>query len=182
MVRQGGTVAGKEVFMIFRERVFFKENGNVCYIAMFQPPPPPPAPSASPSQPGPPPPPGGPDKVPDSITKGIQKIDDTHFNIDRLTKEQIIAHSTDFMKSTRIAPVSDPSGKTLGIQLNNIRPDTLMGMLGMQNGDLLQTINGFEMTSPEKALEAYAKLGSAPQIQVAVVRNGKPTTLEFNIK
>jgi hypothetical protein len=39
--------------------------------------------------------------------------------------------------------------------LFGIRPDTLLGTLGLENGDRLQTINGFDMASPEKALEAY---------------------------
>ena len=53
-----------------------------------------------------------------------------------------------------------------------MRPDTLLGMLGMENGDRLQTINGFDMTSPEKALEAYARLRTADHLTVPVNRKG----------
>ena len=74
------------------------------------------------------------------------------------------------------------NGKVIGIRLLNIRPDTLLGKLGLQAGDMLKSINGFDMTSPEKALEAYAKLRTAPQIQIGIVRGGKPMNIEFNIK
>ena len=51
-----------------------------------------------------------------------------------------------------------------------------------ENGDRLQTINGFDMTSPEKALEAYARLRTADHLTVQVNRKGSNTNLDYNIK
>jgi general secretion pathway protein C len=73
-------------------------------------------------------------------------------------------------------------GKTVGIRLFGIRPDTLLGSIGLQNGDRLEKINGFDMASPEKALEAYARLRTAPSLSVQLTRRGAPTTLEIQIK
>jgi general secretion pathway protein C len=52
----------------------------------------------------------------------------------------------------------------------------------MQNGDRLEQINGFDMASPEKALEAYARLRTASNLTVQLTRRGKPLTINFNIK
>ena len=53
----------------------------------------------------------------------------------------------------------------------------------MENGDRLQTINGFDMTSPEKALEAYARLRTADHLTVAGQPQGPANmNLDFNIK
>ncbi len=52
----------------------------------------------------------------------------------------------------------------------------------MENGDRLQTINGVDMTSPEKALEAYARLRTADQLVVQVNRRGSNMNLYYNIK
>jgi general secretion pathway protein C len=38
------------------------------------------------------------------------------------------------------------------------------------------------MASPEKALEAYARLRTAEKLTVSVNRRGQPVTIEFNIK
>ena len=70
------------------------------------------------------------------------------------------------MRQARIVPEQE-NGKVVGIRLFGVRPDTLLGMLGMENGDRLQNINGFDMTSPEKALEAYARLRTADHLTVA---------------
>ena len=61
-------------------------------------------------------------------------------------------------------------------------PDSLLGTIGLQNGDRLETIKGFDITSPEKALEAYARLRTAGSITVAVNRKGKPVTIEYRIR
>jgi general secretion pathway protein C len=73
-------------------------------------------------------------------------------------------------------------GKVLGIRLFGIRPDTLLGTLGLQNGDRLEAINGFNMGSPEKALEAYARLRTASNLNVKVSRKGAPLSIDYRIK
>ena len=70
----------------------------------------------------------------------------------------------------------------VGIRLFGIRPDSLLGTLGLENGDRLSSINGFEMSDPQKALEAYSKLRTADHLTVAVNRRGKPMNIDFNIK
>ncbi len=52
----------------------------------------------------------------------------------------------------------------------------------MQNGDLLQAINGFDMTDPEKAVDAYAKLRTAGKLDITVSRDGSPTNISIAIK
>ena len=73
-------------------------------------------------------------------------------------------------------------GKVLGIRLFGIRPDTLLGTLGIQNGDRLDAINGFNMGSPEKALEAYARLRTATELDITLNRRGSPVTISDHIK
>ena len=41
---------------------------------------------------------------------------------------------------------------------------------------------GFEMNDPQRMLEAYSRLMRADRISAAVVRNGEPMTIDFNIK
>jgi general secretion pathway protein C len=85
------------------------------------------------------------------------------------------------MRTARIVPEKE-GDKVVGIRLYGVRPDTLLGVLGMENGDRLQTINGFDMASPEKALEAYARLRTAEKLVVQVNRRGQPVNLDYNIK
>ena len=63
-----------------------------------------------------------------------------------------------------------------------VRPDSLLGVLGMQNNDRLQTINGFDVANPEKALEAYARLRTADKLTIQINRAGKNMNLDYNIR
>ena len=52
----------------------------------------------------------------------------------------------------------------------------------MRNGDMLQTINGFDMSDPDKAVDAYAQLRRAGKLNLAFPRDGAPQTVNVKIK
>jgi general secretion pathway protein C len=144
----------------------------------------PPAPAPAPAAPaasGPPPPAGGPSPVPADIASRIQKVSDTEYNVDRAVVDKILENQAELMRSARIVP-EQKDGKVVGIRLFGIRPDTLLGTLGFQNGDRLEQINGFNMASPEKALEAYARLRTASNLNVKINRRGQTTSIDYRIK
>jgi general secretion pathway protein C len=124
---------------------------------------------------------GGAPKVPEEIADKIQQVSETEFNVDRGVIDNILENQAQLMRSARIVP-EQKDGKTVGIRLFGIRSDTLLGTLGMQNGDRLEKINGFDMASPEKALEAYARLRTATNLTVQLTRRGNPLTIEYQIK
>jgi general secretion pathway protein C len=119
--------------------------------------------------------------LPSEISEKIQKVSETEFNVDRSVIDNVLENQAQLMRSARIVP-EQKDGKTVGIRLFGIRQDTLLGTLGMQNGDRLEKINGFDMASPEKALEAYARLRTATSLTVNLTRRGKPLTIEYQIK
>ena len=190
MHRVGDDVGGKKVeFIGFNPRenspsVWLSSGATLCQAMLFhtQPVlPPAPAAAAPAAAPPPPPPAGGPNPVPADIASKIQKISDTEYNIDRSVIDKVLENQAELMKSARIVPETK-DGKVLGIRLFGIRPDTLLGSLGLQNGDRLDAINGFNMGSPEKALEAYARLRTAPSLDVNVNRRGAPVAISIKIK
>ena len=75
------------------------------------------------------------------------------------------------MRQARIVPEQE-NGKSSASASSASGPTRCSATLGMENGDRLETINGFDMTSPEKALEAYARLRTADHLTVSVNRKG----------
>ena len=63
-----------------------------------------------------------------------------------------------------------------------IRRNSVLGQLGIQNGDMLRTINGYDMSSPDSALEAYARLRSAERITLNLNRRGQDQTIDYQIR
>ncbi len=182
--RVGDSVGDKQVAYIGfnttknSPSVWLTSGATLCQVLLFAPPTPeqPAAPAAAAE--AKPKDTGG---VPDDIAKRIQKVSDTEFHVDRAVVDNILENQAQLMRTARIVP-EQKDGKVVGIRLFGIRPDTLLGKLGLQNGDRLEAINGFEMASPEKALEAYARLRTADSLAVKVTRRGAPVTIDFKIQ
>ena len=68
------------------------------------------------------------------------------------------------------------------IGLHGIVKTSLLGQLGFENGDLLQTINGVDVTDPRRALELYARLTTLSKIVAVVERGGQTVTLEYDLR
>ena len=75
-----------------------------------------------------------------------------------------------------------PSAKDNGFKIFSIAKDSLYSKIGIQNGDVLKSINGIELSSPDKALEAYSRLQSASKLSLDIVRKGQNETLEYTIE
>lgn len=69
-----------------------------------------------------------------------------------------------------------------GVTVRNIRPGSFFAKIGLQNGDVLKTVNGNDFNSPDKALEVYGKLKSASSLTMAIERRGELTTLDYQIR
>jgi general secretion pathway protein C len=185
ILRVGEDIGGKTLRIIEWNRVVLSSGSTLCQIQMFRPAKVAAATPAPAPAPAPPPPAaavvGGASAVPPEIASKIQKVSANEFNVDRQVVDKILENQAELMRSARIVPEQE-NGKVVGIRLFGIRPDTLLGTLGLENGDRLQTINGFDMASPEKALEAYARLRTADHLTVQVNRRGSNVNLDFNIK
>jgi len=191
MRRVGDTVGDKQVAYIGYNptknspAVWLINAAALCQVLLFPTTPagapPPAAPEVTPAAPTPPKARGKGPGVPPEIASRIKKISDTEFQVDRAVVDNILENQAQLMRTARIVP-EQKDGKVVGIRMFGIRPDTLLGTLGLQNGDRLESINGFEMASPEKALEAYARLRTAEKLTVKVTRRGQPVTIDFKIQ
>jgi general secretion pathway protein C len=179
MRRRGGDVNGKQLHFVGWDRVWLQNGSALCQATLFdkaEVKPPAPAPAASGPAPA-----GGGKALDPALAKGIQKISANEYNIDRSVVDKILENQADLMRQARIVPEQE-NGRVVGIRLFGVRPETLLGTLGMENGDRLQTINGFEMGSPEKALEAYARLRTADKLTISLNRRGQNMNIDYNIK
>ncbi|TMQ11847.1 MAG: hypothetical protein E6J90_33200 [Deltaproteobacteria bacterium] len=116
-----------------------------------------------------------------AVDSGIKKLDDSNYEIDKSLVEKVLLNPMAIAKGARVVP-SMKNGKPDGFKLYAIRPSSAFAKLGLANGDTLQSVNGFELTSADKALEVYTKLREATSLELEVTRRGKPVTLKYTIK
>ena len=68
-------------------------------------------------------------------------------------------------------------GRPIGVRLYAIKPDSIFSKLGLQNGDILKSINGNNLDDFNQAVKLFEKLRDEKSIAVTLERNG--TTREF---
>ncbi len=66
-----------------------------------------------------------------------------------------------------------------GFRLYGVQRGSLLARAGLQNGDVLRTVEGLEIDSPDDLLEAYARHAEARVLTVGVERRGQDVTLRF---
>jgi hypothetical protein len=78
--------------------------------------------------------------------------------------------------SAGLAPAADHD-RLAGIRLFSLRSGDFLSRLGLHNGDVLESVDEIRLDSPERALDAYARLRAALQPVLLVQREGRPLTL-----
>jgi general secretion pathway protein C len=174
----GGKVHGATLTEIQETRVYLDNAGKTEFldlldVANAQTAPTPAVAAVAPA-------PGG-DALSQEMDRGIRKLGEHSYEIQRQTLESVLGNMNLLSRSARIVPeIKD--GKSAGFRLYSVRPDGPFAKIGMQNGDVISSINGLEITSPEKALEVYAKLKSASHLSLGLERNGQKVTKDYSIR
>ncbi|MBL0217139.1 MAG: hypothetical protein IPQ07_25100 [Myxococcales bacterium] len=121
------------------------------------------------------------DDVTALIARTIHRVDDVTYKLDRALIDRLLANPMVFAKGARVVP-SVKNGKPSGFRLYAIRPGSLFAALGLTNGDTLLSVNGFELTSADRALEVYTKIRDASALEIEIERRGKRLTLRYAIE
>jgi len=105
----------------------------------------------------------------------IRTYDGRVSTISARTLDLLLEHQTTLMRGTRILP-EVRGGRTVGVRLLAAPPGGVLARLGLRAGDVLMRINGFELATPDRCLEAYARLRNTDRVTLTLERDGRPTT------
>lgn len=115
------------------------------------------------------------------LDANIHQVSDTNYTINRGLVDRLLANQAALMSAARVIP-HEEDGRTVGMKIYGIRRSSLLGRLGVQNGDMLRTINGFDLTDPNSILQAYTQLRAADHLTLQVVRRGNPVSMDYQIQ
>ncbi|WP_319777820.1 type II secretory pathway component PulC-like protein [Maridesulfovibrio sp.] len=101
--------------------------------------------------------------------------------VNKAEAKEILDDPNAFLKQALFKPNSK-GGKTQGFRVTNIKSNSMLKKLGLENGDVLMRINGEMITGPTKLLQIYGSLGSASAIAMDVERKGQMLSLIVELK
>lgn len=171
LLPQGGAI----VAQVIEGRVYFVVGKRIEYLDESNAPPPPPVAVAAAE-----PLPGETTGLEKDIDKGV-RCSGSSCEVDKSLIDKVLANTTALATSARFVP-SIKDGKPNGFKLYAIKPGSMFAKIGMQNADLIKAINGLDMSTPDKALEAYTKLKSASHLTVVLERRNENITLDYQIR
>jgi general secretion pathway protein C len=118
-------------------------------------------------------PPGGP-------LEGVRKVTDNRYEITKAVIESSLSNLNTLATQARMVP-SFKNGVANGFKLFQIQPGSLYSSIGIENGDVITRINGYEINSPDKALEIYQKLRESSHVTLELDRAGQNIKKDYSI-
>jgi general secretion pathway protein C len=119
-------------------------------------------------------PPGGP------AVDGVKAVGDNRYEVQHKVIEGSLSNLNAIATQARVVP-NFKNGAANGFKIFSIQPGSLYAAIGVQNGDVIQKVNGYEINSPDKALEIYQKLRDSRHITLELERNGQGLLKEYNV-
>jgi general secretion pathway protein C len=182
--RRGSPIAGKKLEDMAWDRVWLTSGGARCQMLLGEDggkPGPAPREKEAPPEPAPPrPAPRGRSLVPTEIASQIRRVGETEIDIERSAAQAILAQP-DLVTQTSMAMPDMRGDQAVGLKMR-IKPGSVLESIGLQDGDTVRSINGIDLTDPQKAMMAYSRIRSDNRLSVVVERGGRPVRLRVNVR
>lgn len=105
----------------------------------------------------------------------VVEVSPGHFRIPRSAANEALAMLPTFGRQVRVEPTPE------GFKLGWIQKGSVLSKLGVEKGDVLKAVNGYDVTSMEGAMTAFSKLKEGDRFSLDVVRGSKKMTLEYEL-
>src|SRR5262249_41377013 len=115
------------------------------------------------------------------LAQAVKQIEDKRYVLDRKLWERILDDPPLLATQARFVP-NLKDGHAHGVKLYAIRPASVFGRMGLQNGDTVLALNGNDISSPERVLETYSKVRSAKELVLELDRRGSPLTIHYEVR
>ena len=112
----------------------------------------------------------------------LREVSPNRYALTRAALNQKLGNMNELLTQARVMPSCKSPGACEGFRFASIAPGSLYASLGLQGGDVVRRINGYELTSPEKALELFQKLRDASRIELDLERSGQPVRKVVSIE
>ncbi|MBW7956479.1 MAG: PDZ domain-containing protein [Deltaproteobacteria bacterium] len=118
---------------------------------------------------------------PDKDLAYSRQITEKDWVIERGAVENALGDMGRIMTDARLTPrVSN--GAVQGFLVSEIKPRGVFDAIGLKDGDVLTSINGYRIDSPEKAVQVLSALKGETSFDLGVIRQGQPRSFRYSIQ
>lgn len=117
----------------------------------------------------------------EEIDQGIDRVNDTNYNISRSMLNKVLDNAGRLIGIAAVSPKVE-GGRPVGMEIRGVRAGTLLTKLGIQNGDILESVNGQSLTSTDAALGAYTTLRTSDKFNLSIRRGDQSMIINYNLQ
>jgi general secretion pathway protein C len=121
------------------------------------------------------------DSTDEAFDPNVEDLGDNHYKIPKGTLDHSMSNLSQLLTQIRAVP-NIQDGKTNGFALSEIEPGSVFDEMGLEEGDVIRSVNGQSITDPAQAMGMMGALSNQTHLTVQVFRDGKPTTLIYQIQ
>jgi general secretion pathway protein C len=115
------------------------------------------------------------------LDAGIKSVGAKHHRVSRELLQRGLKNPVQLVKGTRFRPFKR-AGRTVGMRVYGVRKDSVLYRLGVRSGDVLRSLNGYDVASPDGMLQAYTLLRQQREFTVALLRRGRDEMLRYSVE
>ncbi len=111
--------------------------------------------------------------------KSVRKVGVNSYEIDASDLDGALGNLAEISTQARMVAAFE-DGKSIGFRVLSMKPGSVFEKIGLQNGDIITSINGYPLNSPDKVLELYQKVKTNSQFSLDVKQSGASAAATFN--
>jgi general secretion pathway protein C len=111
----------------------------------------------------------------------VQKDSENSYKINRQMLDEQLQDLTQLGMQARVIP-NYRNGKYEGFKLVGVRPGSLYRAIGIRSGDIVRSINGKAINSPNKAMELFSEFKNAQNMTLEIERRGQIEKIDYTIQ
>jgi hypothetical protein len=112
---------------------------------------------------------------------GIVQVDASTWTIDGGIVDYYVKHVNQAQKLAWVGWNRNAEGKVDGFKVKRMRCGNVLRQAGLENGDVIQSINGKTVKSIPTAISAYTKLRSKNVLRLTVSRGGEILHIKYKL-
>ncbi len=119
--------------------------------------------------------------VPESIAAAIQRVSSTEYVLSPDAVEELFRGGESLLSGLDIQPVKRDE-LVVGLRIDGVKPASLLGRLGVRDGDLLLAVNGEVPTTIADAVAAILQAREQERLVARLERDGESFDLEVRLR
>jgi len=116
-----------------------------------------------------------------AASPGLASAQPTNIKMNKIRLQQQLQNFPVLMTQAKAVP-HFVNGKPSGFAITQIAPGSLYQQAGLQNGDIVLSVNGKQITGAKQAMNMYQTLKSTAAIDLELIRDGQIRQVHYDIR